>query len=148
MSNASDIAFRLNTLLFILAILLVSAGGSLGLVYMKVETDRTAKKTRELEVRVAEMERMDRGLESRLAQALQPRELLRLADLRRLPLRPTLPTQVVHVRDWNFRDPGATLVAGEWGETPEAVTLAAAESPPGNKARLDWAVLRAPGVRD
>lgn len=97
MPTSNSLAFRLNLILLFLALLLVGAGGSLGLVYMKMGIERSANSVRQLESTLAELERQDRFLDARLARAHQPRELMRRVAEAGLPLRASNPQQVVHV---------------------------------------------------
>lgn len=97
MNTSNSLAFRLNLILLILALLLVGAGGSLGLITMKMEIESTAQNVRELERKLDREEREGRYLDSRIARLHQPRELMRRVAEAGLPLQAPNPRQVVHL---------------------------------------------------
>ena len=90
-------AFRLNFSLVILGILLVVGGGSLGLVSLRMEIEKTAREIQSMESELSELERFARFLDARIAHVEQPKELKKLVADRGLPLRAPSPDQFVHI---------------------------------------------------
>ena len=99
MTTSSNLTFRLNFILLVLAILLVVAGGSLGMVALRMQIESTAKEASALEVEIADLENLDRFLDARMARIHQPKELVQRVADRGLNLRPPSPQQFVHVRE-------------------------------------------------
>lgn len=99
MTTSSNLTFRLNFILLMLAILLVVAGGSLGMVGLRMQIESTAQEAKALELEIADLENLDRFLDARMARIHQPKELVHLVAERGLNLRPPSPQQFVHVRE-------------------------------------------------
>lgn len=84
--------YRLGAIFLGAAIVVVTIGGSLGLVWMRQQAYSMAGNTAQLQSKIAEAERFSSGLEVRIARALTPQSLSA-----RLPqgLRPTVREQIV-----------------------------------------------------
>lgn len=126
MTTPSTLTFRLNIVILVLAILCVAAGGGLGLVTMRIEIEQTAANALELEAKRKDLRRLDRFHDARIAQAHQPKALMKkVADLG-LDLQPPRPQQVVHLRDRLEDRPfsNSTLTARREGSERELHRLA------------------------
>ncbi len=136
MNSSQILAFRVNLALLVLAVLIVSALGALGMVHLRVEIEQSAKTMRSMEQQVAEMERFERFLDARIAHMQQPRELVALMSRHQLDLRPSQPEQLIYIHDWNPNIPtgGDRMMAGTHpeGSNPELqVNVAVLPSRPG-----------------
>ncbi len=121
MTTPSTLTFRLNFTLLVLAILCVSAGGGLGLVTLRIDIEQRAAKALKLETELKDLRRLDRFYDARVAQAHQPKALMKRVADRGLDLQAPRPRQVVHLRetleDRRFSNPTLTArVRGTEGE--------------------------------
>jgi len=101
MTLSKAMAFRLNFSLVVLGILIVVGGGSLGLVSLRMEIEKTAQEIQSMESELSDLERFARFLDARIAHTQQPKELKKLVAERGLPLQAPSPDQFVHIHGPN-----------------------------------------------